>query len=366
MGTKYGGRWEIESTVGEGGQKRIRKVRDTTGKLSGQYALKEVKYDDKAKVIDRLEDEVKSLGDVKHKGVEELVDYRIEEGDSYIVTKYYEGGDLADLELGKMSLVDKLRLFEEICDRVGALHDKDIYHRDLKPENILFTEDRKPVVADLGICFVEGDDSTRRTCTGEAVGSVNFIAPEAEQGRVDEVDERLDVYSLGKILYWLISDGDELSRETHKEEDNDLRRAVSKEREQDVRILYSSILDWTIQREPTSRVGNANMLRGRVADVRERVKRDGNYVGLDSLGKCGYCGKGYYTKQVSMLTHSGMGGRATQQHNDMLRIFGEGKFGKVPFIVLACEHCGNLELFKPDKAEGDGVERWRSGEGSDQ
>ncbi|MFI5322988.1 MAG: protein kinase [Thermodesulfobacteriota bacterium] len=114
-------------------------------------------------------------------------------------------------------------MFQQICEGVAYAHTKGVIHRDLKPDNIFLRTRKGPVVVgDFGICYLE-QDGKRITLTDEAVGPRNFIAPELEDGRLELISTKCDVYSLGKILYWLLSGGKIFSREKHREPQFDLK-----------------------------------------------------------------------------------------------------------------------------------------------
>lgn len=102
------------------------------------------------------------------------------------------------------------QLFREIILGVGEVHAAQIVHRDLKPANIILFSGR-PKISDLGLSLLT--DLKRVTPTDEAVGPRYYMAPELEHGRNLDVDARADIYSLGKILYWLLSGGVHLPRE---------------------------------------------------------------------------------------------------------------------------------------------------------
>jgi serine/threonine protein kinase len=94
-------------------------------------------------------------------------------------------------------------------------HSNGVIHRDLKPDNIYFRADGTPVVGDFGLCFV--DDGGQLTNTEEAVGSRFYCAPELRDGRLRPgvPEKAADVYSLGKVLYWMLT-GEIFDREDHR------------------------------------------------------------------------------------------------------------------------------------------------------
>ncbi len=96
-----------------------------------------------------------------------------------------------------------LELLIDIANGLAHAHANGIVHRDIKPANLLLSgAPALPVIADFGICYVV--DGDRMTLTDEAVGPRLFVAPELEDGRAEQVSARSDVYTLGKLLYWLL------------------------------------------------------------------------------------------------------------------------------------------------------------------
>lgn len=104
--------------------------------------------------------------------------------------------------------------FKLICAGVEHLHKAGIVHRDLKPENILMFSGT-PKISDFGICLVANEN--RLTSTSEAVGPRFYMAPELEDGKNLDVSPSADVYSLGKILYFIFSKGKIFSREKYNQ-----------------------------------------------------------------------------------------------------------------------------------------------------
>jgi hypothetical protein len=122
-----------------------------------------------------------------------------------------------------------LEIGARIADALAVAHENGIIHRDVKPANVLLDDEGMPVLADFGICYVQTDDQDRRLTRtlGETVGSDDYVAPELRGGRLDEVDGRVDIYSLGKTLYSALAGGSVFPLERWDDSRYDLRGAGS-------------------------------------------------------------------------------------------------------------------------------------------
>ncbi len=205
----------------EGGQAHTFLVKDIRGATQSLYVLKRLKN---IKRLERFKREIEAVRNLNHENLVRFIDFDLDDKAPYLVTEYCTGGSLAEARpFWQDSPAKALTLFQQICAGVAYAHAQKIIHRDLKPENIfLRTETGPAVVGDFGICFI--DDGDRVTLVDEAVGPRLFIAPELEDGRVSSVSARSDTYSLGKILYWLLSGGKVFSREKHRDRSFDLKK----------------------------------------------------------------------------------------------------------------------------------------------
>lgn len=155
---------------------------------------------------------MQSLAEQKISNIVEVLSVDIDDlhpADSKIVMKKYDGclSDLVDVTRGNVKyslglLMPIIRALKRLSENTPA-----IYHRDLKPENILYREcegDYELFLTDFGICFLK-DDETRLTEEITAIGARMYTAPEYEIGRVENVTEKGDIFSIGKIIWWMIN-----------------------------------------------------------------------------------------------------------------------------------------------------------------
>jgi tRNA A-37 threonylcarbamoyl transferase component Bud32 len=214
------GKWDIERELSPGGQANTFLVRDRTSTDGRLYVLKALKN---PKRLERFADEVRAATRLDHPNIVRVVDADLTADRPYLVTDYCEGGALDEVNLRLRSILERLRMFRLICRAVAHAHDQRVIHRDLKPANIFLRGDRlTPVVGDFGLCFLT-DKGERLTLVEEAVGARWYMAPELEDGRSNEVGTWSDVYSLGKVLSWMMA-GRVFNREKHREAAYDLTR----------------------------------------------------------------------------------------------------------------------------------------------
>lgn len=169
------------------------------------------------------------------------------------------------LFVGRVEL--SLEVFRKLLNGVQQAHASEIVHRDIKPANVLFLDRtlREPLLTDFGICFVKEEE--RLTKVSETVGAKFFMAPEQEQGGITDVDERADLYALGKLLHFMLT-GRYLFREQLDRafEANELARDSRYAR------IYNEILAKTVVLDPDGRFQNV----GELIEAVERILRRPN------------------------------------------------------------------------------------------
>ncbi len=160
----------------------------------------------------RFEREVQILGTLKHPNIVSIHESGTSAGKFFYVMDYISGQPLdAYMAEGERSIEETLRLFTRICEAVNAAHLRGVIHRDLKPGNIRVDSSGEPHVLDFGLAKValgevnEASQLAIMTITGQFVGSLPWSSPEQAEGSPDKIDLRTDVYSLGVILYQMLT-----------------------------------------------------------------------------------------------------------------------------------------------------------------
>jgi hypothetical protein len=199
------GRYEVKSLLGEGGKKKVYLAHDTT--LDRDVAFGLIKAEgldlEGRQRINREAQAMARLGD--HHNLMPIFDLGEESGRPYMVQPLMVGGDvealIADAEDGRPSLEDALRISSEICSGLEFAHSKGIIHRDLKPGNVWLTDDGTIRIGDFGLAL--SIDRSRLTQEKMMVGTVSYMPPEQATG--GEVTVQADLYSLGAMLYEMVT-----------------------------------------------------------------------------------------------------------------------------------------------------------------
>ena len=209
-GTKY----TMVRRIGRGGMGTVYLVQD--GTLLRHVAMKvldtAIESDD---LSTRLHREAMIVAKLEHPGIVPIHDIgNLPDGRLYYTMKFVQGSQLDHYTTSVTSIPERLRLFQKICEPVAFAHSKKIIHRDLKPPNIMVGSFGEVLVMDWGVAKALGDaenaavaaPSAEGTSTmhGTVIGTPAYMSPEQRRG--ETIDERSDVYALGAILYFLLTD----------------------------------------------------------------------------------------------------------------------------------------------------------------
>lgn len=158
---------------------------------------------EESQFIGRFEQEAKVLVGLQHPHILPVFDFGEEEGYTYIVMPLIEADTLADKLQGQPRSLDEIeRIISQIGDALDYAHSKGLIHRDIKPSNILLDERGNCLLTDFGIAKIY-EATAKFTKTGGLIGTPNYMSP--EQGSGERVDRRTDIYSLGVVLYEMVT-----------------------------------------------------------------------------------------------------------------------------------------------------------------
>ena len=199
--------YEIQSLLGRGGMGAVYRARHR--KLDRLVAIKILLPDLEGdpEFAERFEREARAMARLSHPGIVMIHDFGKESGFFYLVLEHVDGASLRQLIAdGTLSPRDALGLVPQICDALQFAHDAGIVHRDIKPENILVDQDGRARIADFGLAKMTGAQhpTIGLTRSDQAMGTPHYMAPE-QIGGAGRVDHRADIYSLGVMLYEMLT-----------------------------------------------------------------------------------------------------------------------------------------------------------------
>jgi serine/threonine-protein kinase len=204
VGEVLSDRYEVEELVGTGGMSSVFRAHDRL--LDRKVALKVLhqQYSEDAEYVERFRREARAVAALSHPNIVTVIDRGEHDGRQFIVFEYIDGENLKALieRRGPAPVTTALELAMQIARGLSFAHQQGLVHRDVKPQNILLNGDGQAKVTDFGIAR-SLDVQQGMTQTGTVLGTSDYIAPEQAQGQ--RVDEHTDVYSLGVVLYEMLT-----------------------------------------------------------------------------------------------------------------------------------------------------------------
>lgn len=203
IGKRLDGRYEIHELIGVGGMANVYRCTDTIDDREVAIKILKDEYLNNEEFIRRFKNESKAIAMLSHPNIVKVYDVSFGDMIQYIVMEYIDGITLKEYidRQGIIEWKDALHLATQILKALQHAHECGIVHRDIKPQNIMLLQDGIIKVTDFGIARFS--DKATRTMTEQAIGSVHYIAP--EQARGDVTDGKTDIYSVGVMLYEMLT-----------------------------------------------------------------------------------------------------------------------------------------------------------------
>ncbi|UCE41088.1 MAG: protein kinase [Candidatus Aminicenantes bacterium] len=202
-GSTFAHKYHIIEELGKGGMGRVYKAMDTevNEKVAIKLLKSEISTDEKT--IERFRNELKFARKIRHKNVCQMYDLNKEKDTYYITMEYVSGEDLKSLirKMGCLGVDKAVSIAKQVCEGLEEAHKLSVVHRDLKPQNIMIDAGGNARIMDFGIARSLSEISI--TGAGVMIGTPEYMSPEQVEGK--EIDQRSDIYSLGVILYEMVT-----------------------------------------------------------------------------------------------------------------------------------------------------------------
>ena len=198
-----GSRYQIEGKIGAGGMAIVYRARDTLLERTVAVKVLREQFATDEAFVKRFRREAQAAASLSHPNIVSIYDVGRDSDIDYIVMEYVDGQTLKEIiqSCGPLPIQEAIALVGQVGEALSHAHAHRIIHRDIKPQNILVTADGRAKVTDFGIA--RAVTSATLTHTGDIIGSVHYLSPEQARGAM--VTERSDIYSLGIILYELVT-----------------------------------------------------------------------------------------------------------------------------------------------------------------
>ncbi|HHY05436.1 MAG TPA: Stk1 family PASTA domain-containing Ser/Thr kinase [Clostridia bacterium] len=203
IGKLLSNRYEILGKIGSGGMALVFRAKDVF--LNRIVAIKILReqFASDDEFVKRFRCEAQAVASLSHDNIVSIYDVGHDAGVYYLVMELVNGRDLKELirEKGSFATREMVEIATQICDALAHAHEHQIIHRDIKPHNIIITSEGKAKVTDFGLARAVSTATV--THTGSIMGSVHYFSPEQARGEI--ADEKSDIYSLGVVLYEMVT-----------------------------------------------------------------------------------------------------------------------------------------------------------------
>jgi serine/threonine-protein kinase len=207
IGKTIGGRYQIEELLGQGGMSAVYKATDPNLRRAVAVKIIHSHLSTDQEFVRRFEEEAAAVAQLRHPNIIQVFDFSHEGAAYFIVFEYIPGESLQE-RLKRLNAANSHMAYQEatsiaayVADALEFAHEQGLIHRDVKPANVMINVRRQPILMDFGIAKIVG--GAQHTATGAVLGTARYMSPEQIRGQ--RIDARTDVYSLGAMLFEMVS-----------------------------------------------------------------------------------------------------------------------------------------------------------------
>lgn len=198
------GRFRLVERVGRGGFGDVFRAWDTQLQRVVAVKISRINPVAQPEMYERFLREGRAVARLKHPHIVAIHEFGRVDGSAYLVSEFINGPTLAELATRReINFQESARILAQIADALDAAHNTSMLHRDVKPSNILINEHGQAFLTDFGLAHHV--DDTTLTVAGQILGTIQYMSPEQAGGHNEQLDRRTDVYSLGVVMYWLLT-----------------------------------------------------------------------------------------------------------------------------------------------------------------
>ena len=296
-----------------------------------QSALKELHDHKDAKALARIKEEIEGMSKASHPNLLKILDHDPES--KWFVSQFHPKGTLAkNKDLFTGDFVGSLKSFRPLVEGVSQLHKAGQVHRDIKPENVFLDSNNNLILGDFGLVFSMYDEDTRISDIGENVGSRDWMPGWAMGIKVEDIKPSFDVFSLGKLLWAMVSNTPILQLWYFNEDQFNVERMS-----QNAPYIYlaNKLFEKCIVQYEEDCLPDAQALLGEIDKLLTMIDKNADLID-DSIERyCRVCGIGKY----KLMAHPG--------DVDSLRKLGiaAAMVSGHSFKIYTCDYCGSVQFF---------------------
>lgn len=301
---------------------------DNHGALKVLHEPKEARDPERAEV--RIKKEIQAMSELKHPNLLKILDH--DQDGKWFVSEFHPKGSLnKNKNLFTGNFISALKALRPLVEGVSNIFKRGLVHRDIKPANVFLDSNNQLVLGDFGLIFFIDADHTRFSGTCENVGSRDWMPPWAVHKRIEEVKPSFDVFSLGKLLWAMISDIPVLPFWDFDHDEYNLeKRFPNAPYIHMANLLFKKC----IVRFEKDCIPNATVLLAEIDKILSVMDTKTDVIDQNIERVCKVCGIGKYILSVD-----------TDSSQTKIRKFGLTSRTQNSFKIFTCNHCGHVQLF---------------------